>query len=253
MWCRPGDIVNKLAPFDQGMKSDSRSIAFRTLSKPAAVDAAASILVIDEHEIVRAGIRQLVAGSSPRLSVDGEASTAGQALELLLLGEWDVIVLDTVLPDQNGLDFIRTIRGLYPSIPVLVFTMNRGNGARAVRAGATGFVTKDAPGVELVAAMRALLAGREWVSESVARAILLEDASSDDLHDRLSPREREVMDMILSGLRPKEIACRLNVSIKTVSTHRTRLMKKIGVDDSLSLIRYAIRHRLFSEGQELAE
>lgn len=230
------------------MNISSQKAGFSGLGKGDA-RVAASILIVDEHEMLRAGIKLLLSAPGSSMVVGGEASNASQALELLLLGEWNLIVLDTVLPDQNGLDFIRKIKGLYPSLPVLVFTGNRSDCARAFRAGASGYITKDASGVELVAAFRTLIAGGTWVGESVPVRSSCEEDSA-ELHGRLSPREREVMEMILSGQRPKEIACQLNVSIKTVSTHRTRLMKKLGVDDSLSLIRYAIRHQLTPDGAE---
>jgi len=205
------------------------------------------IVLIDDHALVREGLRRIVE-EEPRFVVAGEAATGAEGLRLALYAPCDVVVLDLSLPDRSGLEILKTIRSARPAVPVLVVTMHGEEeyGVRAMRADAAGYLTKESAGDELVAAIRAVIAGRRYISPRLADLIAVHVAHSsrEKSHGKLSDREYEILCAIGSGLTLAEIGRRLGLSIKTVSTYRSRLLDKLQLESTTQLVRYALEHRL---------
>jgi DNA-binding NarL/FixJ family response regulator len=206
------------------------------------------ILIADDHPIVRSGFKQILAAEDD-MSVVGEAENGAQILDLVRKVEWDVLVLDYSLPDRNGLDLIREIKHQYPDRPVLVLSMmpEEVHAAQVYKAGGAGFVKKEAATEELTIAIRKVAKGHKYVSPTFAER-LASDLSSGNaerpLHETLTDREYRVMWLIASGKQIKEIARELFLSPSTVSTYRTRILKKMTLSDNAALVRYAINHQL---------
>ena len=205
------------------------------------------ILVIDDHAIVRQGLKQILA-ETPDLVVTGEASSGVEALQKIRTGQWDVVVLDISLPDPSGLIVLQQIKSEYPELPVLVLTMHAEDqyAVRVLKAGAAGFLTKESAPDQLVSAINRVASGGRYVSPSLAEK-LVSDLGSDPRkarHEVLSDREFQVLCMIAAGKTLTKIAEELGVSVKTVSTHRTRLLKKMRLKNNAELVHYAIRNGL---------
>ncbi|MGH7479891.1 MAG: response regulator, partial [Candidatus Methylomirabilales bacterium] len=188
------------------------------------------ILVIDDHAIVRQGLKQILA-ETPDLVVTGEASSGVEALQKIRTGQWDVVVLDISLPDPSGLIVLQQIKSEYPELPVLVLTMHAEDqyAVRVLKAGAAGFLTKESAPDQLVSAIKRVASGGRYISPTLAEK-LVSDLGSDirkPRHEVLSDREFQVLCMIAAGKTLTKIAEELGVSVKTVSTHRTRLLKKM--------------------------
>ncbi|HJV67693.1 response regulator transcription factor, partial [Ideonella sp.] len=181
------------------------------------------VLLADDHAMIRNGLRNII-GETNDLCVTGEASNGNAILEMLRENEYDVLVLDMTMPGRNGLELIRLVKLEHPRLPLLVFTMHQEEqyAVRAIRAGAAGYLTKEADGDVLLAAIRKVAAGGVYVSQKVAE-LLATDVSRSELvqpHTLLSNREFEVFSRIVDGLSLTAIADELSVSIKTVSTHK---------------------------------
>ena len=205
------------------------------------------ILIIDDHAIVRQGLKQILA-ETPDLVVTGEASNGVEALQKIRTGQWDVVVLDISLPDPSGLIVLQQIKSEYPELPVLVLTMHAEDqyAVRVLKAGAAGFLTKESAPDQLVSAINRVASGGRYVSPSLAEK-LVSDLGSDlrkPRHEVLSDREFQVLCMIAAGKTLTKIAEELGVSVKTVSTHRTRLLKKMRLKNNAELVHYAIRNGL---------
>lgn len=204
-----------------------------------------AILVIDDHAVVRTGIRNIL---TSRLHVDvAEAASANEALEYLERLEPRAIVLDLRLPDVHGLELLKRIGERWPAIPVLILSIHaeKEYAVRALRAGAAGYVRKDAPSEELVAAVQKILAGGKYVSDALAQHLATELATPADVpHARLTDRELQVLESLAAGRSLTTIARELGLSVKTVSTYRTRLLEKLNLRTNADLVRYAIEHGL---------
>lgn len=205
------------------------------------------ILIADDHPIVRQGLKQIVS-ETPDIIVAAEASNAREVLSNVSDNDYDVIVLDITMPGANGLDLLRTLKSLKPSSKVLILSIHPEEqyAVRALKAGAYGYVTKETATEDLVSAIRKVSVGRKYISPPLAERLAskLEGGTTEPLHSRLSTREYEVMCMIASGNTIGEIAERLSLSKKTVSTYRTRVMTKMDMKKTAELISYAIRNRL---------
>lgn len=205
------------------------------------------ILIVDDHDIVREGLRQIVSETED-ITVKGEARTAGEALERLREGGWDLVVLDLNLPDRPGLDLLGQIRALHPKLPVLVLSMHReaSYASRALHAGAAGYISKDNAREYLVTAIRRLREGERFLPPSLAESIAFElmDTSRRARHEALSDREFTIFCMIAAGKPPRQIASLLNVSVKTVGTHRSRILQKMSLRNNAEIVQYAIEHNL---------
>ena len=205
------------------------------------------VLIADDHPIVRQGLRQILAGTDDMV-VAGEAVNGQEALEQVQAGEWDVLVLDITLPDRSGFDILKEVKRDQPHLPVLVLSIHAEEqfAVRLLKAGASGYLTKENAPDELVKAIRKVMDGGKYISPGLAETLAFGlDATSDQpRHETLSDREFQVMQLMASGKTPMEIAEVLSLSAKTVSTYRTRLLEKLNLKTNAELIRYAFEHDL---------
>lgn len=209
------------------------------------------VLIVDDHDIVREGVKQIVSDTTD-IQIGGEARTGGEAIAEVRRAKWDVIVLDLNLPDRAGLEVLAQLRSLAPHIPVLVFTMHQqpSYATRALKAGAAGYVSKDSARAHLVAAIRKVVRGERFLAPDLAESVAfgVVDAGGENLHERLSDREFQVLCLIAAGKPPRQIASELNLSVRTVGTHRARLLAKMGLRNNAQLVQYAIEHHLITDG-----
>lgn len=203
------------------------------------------ILLVDDHPVVRRGIRQILIDGLERVTV-GEAADAAQALSNVRNAEWDVVVLDLTLPGVSGLDLLKDIRRSHPSLPVLVLSMHPAAqfARRVLAAGASGYLNKDSAPTELIAAIQQLRQGRTYQGRGIADLSGQTLPSDKAPHDLLSDREYQVLRMLGSGRTVSEIASALALSVKTISTYRTRLLMKLQMRGNAELMRYAIENGL---------
>jgi len=205
------------------------------------------ILIVDDHAVLRRGLRDILEEEFPQAEIL-EAGDAAEALAHVRRGRWVAVVLDITLPGRSGLDALQDIKGMRPDLPVIVLSMHPEDryAVRALKAGAAGYVTKDTAPQELAGAIRKALDGGTYVSEALAERLAgsLHDGPDAPPHEALSNREHEVLLMVAAGRSISEIAEDLSLSVKTVSTYRTRILKKMGMSTSVELIRYAIEAEL---------
>ena len=204
------------------------------------------ILLVDDHPVVRQGIRTII---TDRLkgAVVGEAANAEAALRQVADGGWDVVIADISLPGTSGLDLIKDLQRLHPAVPTLVLSMHPAAqfARRALSAGAAGYLTKDRPPEELIAAIEDARRGRRYVGHESGDALLRWAAKAATTpHDALSDREYQVLRMVGSGRTVSDIARDLGLSVKTVSTYRSRVLEKLGMRTNAELMRYAIENSL---------
>lgn len=205
------------------------------------------ILIADDHAVVRNGIRQILALASD-IKVAGEAVNGAEVLQLVRECRFNILLLDMNMPGISGVDLIGRIKLLCEELPILVFTMHNDAplATRALKAGASGFVCKDSEPEILLAAIRKVSAGGRYLDPAVAEQIAM-DATSTKLqlpHASLSDRETDVFRMLVAGKSVNEIAEKLCISNKTVSTHKTHLMEKMSLTSIADLVRYAVQHGL---------
>ncbi len=209
------------------------------------------ILVADDHFIVRAGLQKIIAEIGDMAFV-AEAVNGYQAVEKVTAGGIDVVLLDISMPGPDWLDVLRSIRQENPKLPVLILSVHpeKQYAVRAIRAGASGYLTKDKAHDELIAAIRKAAAGGRYISSGLAEQLAdLVDIEHDaPAHEILSDREFSVMVMLARGMAQSDIARRLCVSPKTVSTYRSRILTKMKLDGNAQLVHYAIRHGLVDAG-----
>jgi len=205
------------------------------------------VLIVDDHAIVRRGLRELLSDEFHGATF-GEASDARQALEGLGKQKWDIVLLDISLPGKSGLDLLKELRAKWPRLPVLVLSIHPEDqfAVRVLKAGAGGYMTKESAPEELVRAVRKILAGGRYVSSTLAEKLALNIRKdfTRTPHETLSDREYEIMCAIGSGKTVTEIAGELSLSVKTISTYRTRILEKLGLKNSAEITRYAIRNGL---------
>jgi DNA-binding NarL/FixJ family response regulator len=205
------------------------------------------ILIADDHAVVREGLKQIVQETSDMV-VNGEAATGQQVLNLIAEDDWDVVLLDINMPGRSGLDILKQLRLEKPGLPVLMLTMypEEQYAVRALRAGASGYLTKESIPDELISAIRKVSAGRKYISSSLAEKLAYDlDLDKEvPIHESLSDREYEVMCMIAKGDAVKDIADKLCLSIKTISTYRSRILNKMHMKKNAELMHYAIKHKL---------
>ena len=201
------------------------------------------VLLADDHSIVRDGLKRILE-NTPDLQVAGEAASGEAALALVKANDYDVAMLDMSMPGLSGIDLIKRLRLEKPKLRILVLSMHgeQQYAARALKAGAAGYLSKDSASALLLGALRKVAAGGVHIGEAAAASLL---QAGDGLpHQALSDREFEVMRLLLEGLGPTDIAGRLHLSVKTVSTHKTRILEKLNVGSTAELVRYAMEHRL---------
>lgn len=205
-----------------------------------------TILLVDDHVVVRRGVRAILEDHFAGISVS-EANNGDEALAALT-ESFDAIVLDLSMPGRSGFDLLTEIKHRKPKTPVLIMSLHGEEqfAVRALRAGASGYLTKAAAPEQLVAAITKIVRGGKYISETLAER-LAADVSGDqlaNLHERLSDREFDVMRGIASGSSVSEIAAQMHLSVKTVSTYRTRLLEKMRMSTNADLTRYAIENGL---------
>lgn len=209
------------------------------------------ILIADDHAIVRKGLIKILMESDAWTSVD-EAGSGQEALDRVLKGSYDLVLLDISMPGRGGLDVLKEIKERLPRLPVLMLSMHpeKEYALRSLRAGASGYLTKDNAPEELVRAIRKVLSGGRYVTASLAEILALEVEKKDHAgrlpHEILSNREYQVLRMIASGKTVSEIAGELFLSVKTVSTYRSRILEKIRAKNNVELTHYAFENRLIT-------
>ncbi|KAA3651081.1 MAG: DNA-binding response regulator [Proteobacteria bacterium] len=205
------------------------------------------VLIADDHAIVRQGLRQILSDIED-MEVAGEACNGVEALQLSRDGQWDVVLMDVSMPDRNGIDALKLIRKEHPRLPVLILSMypEEQYAIRALKAGAAGYLTKQSAPEQLVTAIRQVASGKKYVSASLAME--LADAIGEDtdrpLHEKLSDREYQTLCMIASGKTLTQIAEELNLSVKTVSVYRARLLEKMRLRNNAELTHYGLKFGL---------
>jgi len=207
------------------------------------------ILIADDHAVVRGGLKQVIATTAD-IDVAGEAAQGAEVIEKLRTCHVDLLLLDMTMPGISGVDLIRRVRTEHPVLPVLVLSIHNEAQvvARAVRAGATGYVTKDSDPDILLAAIRKLAGGGRFMDPKLVDVMVFDTHSIDAApHKILSDREFQVLHLLAAGKSINAIADVLVLSAKTISTHKMRLMQKLGIENNAELIRYAIKHGLTSE------
>jgi DNA-binding NarL/FixJ family response regulator len=209
------------------------------------------ILLADDHAVLRDGVR-MVLESHPGLEVVATADNGSDAVELAQSLQPDVAVLDVAMPATNGLEAARQIRASCPDTEVVILSMHEGEGylREALRAGAAGYVLKRAAAKELVNAIRAVQRGESYLDPALTRTLISDYVRkverTDTPEDALTERELEVLSLVAEGLTNRQIALKLNISIKTVQSHRANLMDKLNLHDRTELVRYAIRRGLIT-------
>ncbi len=209
------------------------------------------LLIADDHLMFRQGIRGLLADQED-MQVVAEAANYGEVMNALRSHEFEVAVVDLSMPGRDGIEMITHVKALRPALRILVLTMHHEEqyAARALRAGANGYLTKGSAAEQLVTAIRRLATGGEYVCADVAERLALEygrNDSADRPHTRLSNREYRVFEMLVAGKTGSEIARELSLSAKTVSTHKMRLLRKMNLRSQTELVRYAIAHGLIGD------
>jgi two-component system, NarL family, invasion response regulator UvrY len=212
------------------------------------------ILIVDDHAILRAGLKHLLS-DFPDIAVAGEASNGVEALALARGGDCDAMVLDMSMPGKSGIELIKQLKAEHPKLPILVLSMHAEDiyAVRALRAGASGYLCKDNAEAQLEPAIRKVAGGGRYITPTVAERLASEilGTQAENLpHTRLSDREYQIFRYIAAGQGLTEIGNRLNLSVKTVSTHKTHVMEKMGLANNSELIQYALRHHLLDEAKE---
>lgn len=201
------------------------------------------VALVDDHALVRDGIKALLAVMAP-LEVVGEAENGADAIEMVGRCQPDLLLVDISLQDMNGLELTRVLRSQYPSLKVLMLSMYDNNEyvSESVRAGASGYVLKNSPSREIIAAIEAIASGGTFYSAEIAQR-LIADKSADN---ELTPRESQVLYKMVQGLNNKEMARELDISVRTVETHRLSIRRKLNIDKPAALVKYAIDHGIIS-------
>jgi DNA-binding NarL/FixJ family response regulator len=205
------------------------------------------LVIADDHAIVREGLKRIVAEASD-MRIEAEAADGNEVVKLVREHDFDVLVLDLSMPGRSGMELIKLVKADKPRLRVLVLSMHEETqyAVRAIKSGASGYLTKESAPGELVQAIRKIAAGGAYISAEVAQQLALGAMPGADKppHETLSNREFEVFRQLMAGLSVTEIAAGLKLSAKTVSTHKANLMQKLGVANQTELVRYAIRHGL---------
>ena len=204
---------------------------------------AARLILVDDHPLVRDGLRARL-DTVPGFAVVGEAGNADEALALAAAHEPDLVLMDVGMRGMNGIALAALFHERFPGIRVLMLSMhdNVVYVTQAVRAGASGYVLKDSPGAEIIRAIGAVLDGKTYFSEGLSARLIHASAMRDPI-ERLTPRERDILDQLAEGLSSKQIAQRNGLSVRTVETHRLNLKRKLEIEGQAELIKFAVEHR----------
>lgn len=205
------------------------------------------VLMVDDHALIREGLKKTLSGE-PDLTIVGEANNIVELFKVLEQVSADIILLDITMPGESGLDALHELHQKYPHVPVLILTFHpeRRFAVRALKAGASGYITKESATEELVQAVRKIAGGGKYVSAALAEQLAAElnDRSGQLPHETLSNREFQVMRLFAQGKKSSEIAEQLSVSVNTVNTYRMRVLEKMNMQSNVELSRYALEHGL---------
>jgi DNA-binding NarL/FixJ family response regulator len=206
------------------------------------------IVLADDHAIVREGLKRIVADAQD-FQVVGEAADGSAAMKAVRELEFDVLVLDLSMPGRSGMELIKLVKAEKPRVRILVLSMHQETqyAVRAIKSGASGYLTKESAPAQLEQAIRKIAGGGAYISADVAEQLALGAMPGGDgglPHETLSDREFEVFRLLVAGEAVTDIAHKLNLSVKTVSTHKANLMHKLGLANPTELVRYAIKHGL---------
>lgn len=201
------------------------------------------IALVDDHSLVRDGIKALLS-VMPQLDVVGEAENGAQAIEMVGRCQPDLLLMDIGLKDKNGLELTRLLGKQYPSLKILILSMydNYEYVSESVRSGASGYVLKNAPSREIIAAIEAIISGGTFYSAEIAQRLATDPRTDNEL----TPRESQVLSKMVEGLNNKEMARELDISVRTVETHRLSIRRKLNIDKPAALVKYAIDHGIIS-------
>ncbi|MEN6584633.1 MAG: response regulator transcription factor [Sulfuricella sp.] len=212
------------------------------------------VLIADDHTILRDGLKQILAECRDMV-VAGEADNGLDALKKVREEEWGVVVLDMSMPGKSGIELVKQIKSEKPKLPILILSMHKEDqyAVRTLKAGASGYLCKDSASAQLVSAIRKVAGGGVFISPEVAEKLAFDLHHKSDAppHTLLSDREHQVFMMLVQGKGLTEIADELNLSVKTVSTHKTRIQEKMNTNNLSALIKYAIKHGLLDEVGDL--
>lgn len=208
-------------------------------------------LIADDHDILRAGLKHILHDSGDIL-VAGEASNGIEAIGNLRLAEWDALVLDLTMPGRNGIELIKQIKAEFPKLPILILSMHKEDiyAVRALKAGASGYLCKDNAETQLADAIRKVASGGLFINQAVSDKLtqeMLRGRGSMAPHNRLTDREHQIFLLIVQGLGVTEIGRQLNLSTKTVSTHKASIFAKMNMTNTAELVRYAVQNHLIDE------
>ena len=205
------------------------------------------ILIADDHTLMREGLKQILAGSSD-IQVMGEAANGAETLSKICQMELDVVLLDLDMPGRSGTELIKLIKDAKPKLPILVLSIHNEDlyAGRVLKAGASGYLCKDGAPSQLVQAIRKLSTGGIFITQSAAESMAQGMIPNRDAlpHTLLSDRELQIFKLIVIGQGITEMADKLNISVKTISTHKSRIMQKMNMENTTDLVRYALKHEL---------
>ena len=209
-----------------------------------------TVLVADDHAIVREGLKQILLHTGD-IVVKAEAKNAQEVMHLVRERDWDIVLMDMSMPGRSGLDLIKQVKSEKPKLPILILSMHQEEqyAVRAIRAGASGYLNKDSASELLVSAIRKVVGGGMFVSQSAGELLARDMKGGSDVppHTLLSDREFQVFNMIVRGKTVTDIAAELSLSVKTVSTHKTHVLEKMNLANQSELVRYAIAHHLLDD------
>ena len=207
------------------------------------------VVVADDHTLMREGLKRILEGAED-ITVVGEAIDGFETLIQARRGDFDLLLLDMSMPGKSGVELIRQVKETAPKMPILVLTMHEEEqyAVRAIRAGARGYMTKESAGTQLLTAIRKVAAGRPYISMAVAEQLAIDAMPAHERlpHKDLSNREFEVFSMLVVGKSITEIADALHLSVKTVSTHKTRILQKMALTSLAEFVQYAVAYRLLA-------
>ncbi len=211
------------------------------------------VLVADDHAIIRDGLKKILADTDDMV-VAGEAANSNAVMEQVRARTWSLLVLDISMPGRNGLELIRMVNAECPRLPILVFSMHHEEqyAVRAIRAGASGYLSKEGDTDLLLPAMRKVAFGGVFISPTVAELLATDASPHKEVmpHTLLTDREFEVFSRLVRGVRLTTIAEELSLSVKTVSTHKTHILNKMNMSSPVDLVRYALDHKLLDESKQ---
>jgi two-component system, NarL family, invasion response regulator UvrY len=207
------------------------------------------VLIADDHPVVRRGLKTILR-EAPEIKAEDEASDGLEVMDMIRKEEYDVLLLDLSMPNLDGLEAISRIKAEKPELSILVISMNPEEifGMRALRLGASGYLSKDSAPEQLITAIRRVAAGKVFVSQTLGEMLALNvSKGSPQLpHEMLSEREYQVMIMIAKGKSLKQIAIELSLSVKTISTHRAHILRKMKLENNAQIVTYSLHNKLLS-------